>query len=120
MSSPSAVPRAQAAAALAEAADDGWLTGTGAPPHPGGVIEPVSPRVSAARDAMLEALRAYGQTMDPIELVAAIAQTLGQMVALLDQRVHTVDAVMDLVLENIAAGNGAMIEQQLGNPRGNA
>ncbi len=87
----------------------------------GGLIsQPVSPRVSAARDAMLEALRAHGQTMDPIELVAAIAQTLGQMVALLDQRVHTVDAVMDLVLENIAAGNGAMIEQQLGNPRGNA
>lgn len=82
--------------------------------------QPVSPRVSAARDAMLEALRQHGQTMDPIELVAAIAQTLGQMVALLDQRVHTVDAVMDLVLENIAAGNETMIEQHLGNPGGTA
>lgn len=82
--------------------------------------QPVSPRVAAARDAMLEALRQHGQTMDPIELVAAIAQTLGQMVALLDQRVHTVDAVMDLVLENIAAGNETMIEQQLGETRGSA
>lgn len=82
--------------------------------------KPVSPRVSAARDAMLEALRPHAVTMDPIELVAAIAQTLGQMVALLDQRVHTVDAVMDLVLENIAAGNETMIEQQLGETRGSA
>lgn len=82
--------------------------------------QPVSLRVAAARDAMLEALRPHAQTMDPIELVAAIAQTVGQMVALLDQRVHTVDAVMDLVLENIAAGNETMIEQQLGKPGGTA
>lgn len=45
-----AEPRAQAAAALAEAADDGWLTGTGAPPHPGGVIEPVVPAEPRAPD----------------------------------------------------------------------
>jgi len=82
--------------------------------------QPVSPRVSAARDAMLEALRPHAQTMDPIELVAAIAQTLGQMVAMLDQRVHTVEAVMDLVLENMAAGNETMIAQQLGETRGSA
>lgn len=81
---------------------------------------PVSPRVAAARDAMLEALRVHAPDMDPIDLVAVMAQTLGQMVALLDQRQFTPQLAMQVVEENLLAGNAAMVESKLGKTRGSA
>lgn len=82
--------------------------------------KPVSPRVSAARDAMLEALRPFADRLEIIEIVAVLSQTVGQFVAMLDQRQFTPAQAMQVVEENLAAGNAAQIEQVIGTPRGSA
>ena len=80
---------------------------------------PPSAAVAAARAEVLEVLRRH-QPMEPIEMVAVLAQTLGQMLALLDQRQFTPAQAMEVVEENLAAGNAAQIEQVIGTPRGTA
>ena len=80
---------------------------------------PPSAAVAAARAEVLEVLRRH-QPMEPIEMVAVLAQTLGQMLALLDQRQFTPAQAMQVVGENLAAGNAAQIEQVIGTPRGTA
>lgn len=80
----------------------------------------VSPEVAKAREAMLDALKPYADSIEAIGMVAALSQTLGQMISLLDQRHFSVAQAMQVVEENLAAGNAAMIEQQLGKPRGSA
>lgn len=80
---------------------------------------PPSAAVEAARAEVLEVLRRH-QPMEPIEMVAVLAQTLGQMLALLDQRQFTPAQALHVVDENLAAGNAAQIEQVIGTPRGSA
>ena len=81
---------------------------------------PPSPVVIAARLAMLEALRPFADRMEVIEIVAVLSQTVGQFVAMLDQRQFTPAQAMEVVGENFAAGNAAQIEQVIGTPRGTA
>lgn len=81
---------------------------------------PVPPEVAKAREAMLDALKPYADSLEAIGMVAALAQTLGQMIALLDQRQFPVAQAMQVVEENLVAGNAAMIERQLGRPMGSA
>lgn len=80
---------------------------------------PPSAAVAAARAEVLEVLRRH-QPLEPIEMVAVLAETLGQMLALLDQRQFTPAQAMEVVGENLAVGNAAQIEQVIGTPRGSA
>lgn len=79
-----------------------------------------SPVVIEARLAMLEALRPLADRLEVIEIVAVLSQTVGQFVAMLDQRQFSVAQAMHVVEENLAAGNAAQIEQVIGTPRGSA
>ena len=79
-----------------------------------------SPVVIEARLAMLEALRPFADRLEVIEIVAVLSQTVGQFVAMLDQRQFTPAQAMEVVEENLAAGNAAQIEQVIGTPRGTA
>lgn len=81
---------------------------------------PPSPEVIAARLAMLEALRPFADRLEIIEIVAVLSQTVGQFVAMLDERQFTPEQAMQVVEENLAAGNAAQIEQVIGTPRGSA
>lgn len=80
---------------------------------------PPSAAVAAARAEVLEVLRRH-QPLEPIEMVAVLAETLGQMLAMLDQRQFTPAQAMEVVGENVAVGNAAQIEQVIGTPRGSA
>ena len=79
---------------------------------------PPPPVVIEARLAMLEALRPFADRLEVIEIVAVLSQTVGQFVAMLDQRKFTPAQAMEVVEENLAAGNAAQIEQVIGTPRG--
>lgn len=81
---------------------------------------PPSPQVIEARLAMLEALRPFADRLEVIEIIAVLSQTVGQFVAMLDQRQFTPAQALHVVDENLAAGNAAQIEQVIGTPRGSA
>ena len=80
---------------------------------------PPSAAVAAARAEVLEVLRRH-QPLEPIEMVAVLAQTLGQMLALLDQRQFTPAQAMQVVEENLVAGNAAMLDKVFGSTGGSA
>lgn len=81
---------------------------------------PPSPVVIEARLAMLEALRPFADRLEVIEIIAVLSQTLGQMLALLDQRQFTPAQAMQVVEENLVAGNAAMLDKVFGSTGGSA
>jgi len=87
--------------------------------------EPVATKVfnethEAARQAMLETLRPFAGEMSIIELVAVASQFLGQLVAMQDGRVYTLEQINDVVTKNIELGNQSIINEYLMNPQGSA
>ena len=76
---------------------------------------PPSQVVIEARLAMLEALRPFADRLEVIEIVAVLSQTVGQFVAMLDQRQFTPAQAMQVVGENFAAGNAAMLDKVFGS-----
>ena len=60
---------------------------------------PPTPVVIEARLAMLEALRPFADRLEVIEIVAVLSQTVGQFVAMLDQRQFTPAQAMQVVRE---------------------
>lgn len=73
-----------------------------------------------ARMAMLKALEQFGDRIRPEEIVAVLAYTVGQAIAMLDQRQFSSSDAMTLVSENIKQGNADAIKAALGITRGNA
>lgn len=74
----------------------------------------------AFRDDMLTVLRRHGGSLSAQEMLAVAAYTVGQLIALQDQRTMTAKMAMDVVTANIEAGNIDAIEDSLGNPTGAA
>ena len=68
-----------------------------------------TPEMQAARLAMLDAVRSYADAIGGVGLLACAAYTVGQLIALQDQRKLTPDMAMQLVNENIVAGNQAVV-----------
>jgi hypothetical protein len=81
--------------------------------------KPPTPAQLAARRTLEAALRQHA-ALDPIELCAVVAYTLGQLVALQDQTRFTAEQVMAVVSSNIEAGNADVIADLLGRTRGEA
>ena len=81
---------------------------------------PPSPVVIEARLAMLEALRPFADRLEVIEIVAVLSQTVGQFVAMLDQRKFTPAQAMEVVEENLVAGNAAMLDKVFWSTGGSA
>lgn len=71
------------------------------------------------RDAMLAVIRKEAADMDAIEILAIAAYTVGQLIALQDQRTVTPAMAMDIVAKNIEAGNLHVVEG-LSEPEGSA
>jgi hypothetical protein len=72
----------------------------------------------AARMAMLKVLEGYRDRLTPPEQLAILSYTIGQMIALQDQRSMTGEQAMMLVSQNITQGNEDAIEFILGKPAG--
>jgi hypothetical protein len=62
------------------------------------------------RDAMLAVIRQEAADVDALEILAIAAYTVGQLVALQDQRTVTPKLAMEIVARNIEAGNAHVIE----------
>lgn len=62
------------------------------------------------RDAMLAVIRKEAADLDAIEILAIAAYTVGQLIALQDQRTITPSMAMEIVAKNIEAGNLHVIE----------
>ncbi len=71
------------------------------------------------RDAMLAVIRKEAADMDAIEILAIAAYTVGQLIALQDQRTVTSAMAMEIVASNIEAGNHHVVEG-LSEPEGRA
>lgn len=56
-------------------------------------------------------MRPYADAIGGAGLLAVVAYTVGQIIAMQDQRVMTTDMVCDLVSENIEAGNQQAIAE---------
>lgn len=84
-------------------------------------IEP-TPQMIALRKRMIDMMQAELKKDDiPAHHVLAIfAYTMGQLIAMQDQRRFTSAQVMDLVSKNVEAGNRHAIEGLLGATGGHA
>lgn len=81
---------------------------------------PPSPEVVACRDAVMDALRAHAEALTGPEILAVLAYSVGQCIAVQDQRTMTSEQAIELVQRNIAAGNLDTIAQLLQAPGGHA
>ena len=79
-----------------------------------------TPEMIQARQEMIEVLKKFGDSIQPLDQVAVIAYTLGQLMALQDQRTVTVPMLIELVQINIERGNQDAMEHFLSNPQGQA
>ena len=66
---------------------------------------PPTPEMKAARDAMLAAVKPYADAIGGDGMLAVAAYTVGQLIALQDQRRVTPAMALKLVSDNIEAGN---------------
>lgn len=81
---------------------------------------PPYPEVIAFRDRLIASMQAELKKKDlPADQVLAVfAFTLGQLIAMQDQRRFTPEKVMEIVSANIEAGNRQAFENLLSNTAG--
>lgn len=72
------------------------------------------------RNALLAAVRKTAPDMPAEEILAVVCVLVGQLIALQDQRRFTSAAVMQLVSQNIEAGNRRVLADLLNAKGGNA
>lgn len=78
-----------------------------------------SPAHQRVRDKMLAVIRTEAATMDASEILAIAAYTVGQLIALQDQRKMTPQMALAIVSENIEAGNFQAQKDVLSADKGN-
>jgi len=81
---------------------------------------PPNPAHRAYREAVLEAMRTHGATLQAHELLAINSHLLGQLIAFQDQRVMTPDEAMRIVGKNIEQGNAEALAELMGPAGGTA
>ena len=64
-----------------------------------------SPQHMAMRDDLIAVIRKHGKDMRADEILAVASYTVGQLIALQDQRTMTPSMAMEIVASNIEAGN---------------
>ncbi len=82
-------------------------------------VEP-SKDIMSAREAVLALLRKDFDHLPPQEIVAVLSYTVGQTVALCDQRKFTPEMMMQLIETNLEMGNAHAVETLLGTTAGSA
>ncbi len=76
-------------------------------------LQTASPTMRAALAATLDAIRPYADELGDQGMIAVLAYTLGQLVALSDQRKLTPPQASELIHANIYQGNTDAIGQVL-------
>lgn len=79
-----------------------------------------SQEMKAAREALITAMQPHADLLGGENMMAVLAYTLGQIVALQDQRKLSPDRCMAIISGNIEQGNQDAIAQWLGSPEGRA
>lgn len=72
------------------------------------------------RDNIIDAIRKDMVDMPADEILAVVSYTVGQLVAMQDQRKMTPDMAMQIVADNIEAGNAYTIKQAFAGTDGKA
>lgn len=83
------------------------------------IIEPTETH-EKCKLAMLEAMRPYVDELSQMEVLAIMAQVVGQLIALQDQTKYSSDAIMKMVAANIEHGNQMVVNDLLAQTAGNA
>ena len=64
-----------------------------------------SEKHQAARDAVMQALKIHAAELPAVEILALMAHVVGQLIAVQDHRVMTVNMAFEVIEKNIEAGN---------------
>lgn len=72
-----------------------------------------SSKAIAVRDEMIALMRAKMADVDPAEMLAVVSYTVGQLLALQDQRKMTPAMGLQIISDNIEAGNAQAIKEVL-------
>lgn len=85
----------------------------------GRTVEPTALH-HAFRDELVELLRKHTSELDAKEVLAIAAHTVGQIIAMQDQRTMTIEIAMEIVARNIEIGNGDALVTIRGKVAGSA
>ena len=72
------------------------------------------------REAVIAAIQPFKHDLSGMEILAVLAYTVGQTIAMQEQRTVTHDMIWDLVGANIEAGNAAVIKELAEKAEGTA
>lgn len=78
------------------------------------------PEIERVREEVIRTIQIEFPSVTPEQIVAVLSYTVGQAISMCDQRKYTSDMLMELVSQNLEAGNRDAIAQTLGTTRGNA
>lgn len=79
-----------------------------------------SPAAVKCREAVVAAIQPFKHEMSGMEILAILAYTVGQAIAMQDQKTVTHEMIWELIGSNIEAGNAAVIEELVGKSAGSA
>lgn len=81
------------------------------------MIKSIAPtnEMTALRNDIIAVCNKHGE-MDATHMLATLSYTVGQMIALQDQRKYTAGQIMELVSSNIEAGNAAVVYDFMKKP----
>lgn len=74
----------------------------------------------ACREAVIAAIQPFKAQLSGMEILAILSYTLGQIIAMQDQRTVTKDMIWELVGANIEAGNAHVIGELAEKSEGSA
>lgn len=72
--------------------------------------KPPTVNMDVFRTELLELLRKHSGRLDSSEMLALLAYTIGQMIAMMDARVWNSEMIMAMISKNIETGNQHAIE----------
>jgi hypothetical protein len=72
------------------------------------------------REAVIAAIQRFKHKLSGMEILAILSYTVGQTIAMQDQRTITHEMIWELVGANIEAGNAAVINELAGKSEGSA
>lgn len=72
------------------------------------------------REAVMAAIQPFKHELSALEVLAILAYSVGQAIAMQDQRTVTKEMIWELVGANIEAGNAMVIEELIENSEGSA
>lgn len=82
--------------------------------------QPPSKAAVECREAVIAAIQPFKERLSGMEILAIMAYTVGQTIAMQDQKTVTHEMIWELVGSNIEAGNAHVINELAGKSEGSA